>query len=71
MNQLIEYGLGQIRVSSVEIFQQSFDFPYASRLIGGVLRNETDPLFAWQFNPKAECPIGCRRMADGSCGTNR
>ncbi len=63
---LIQQGWGQIRVPSIEIFRQSFDLPNQARLLGGVLTNETDPLFFWQFNPDAPCPTGCAR-ANGTC----
>ncbi|KAI0334877.1 cytidine deaminase-like protein [Cubamyces sp. BRFM 1775] len=58
---LIEQGWGQIRIPSIEVFERSFDLPNPSRLIAGVLTNETDPLFSWQFNPSAPCPAGCAR----------
>ncbi|KAI8984994.1 cytidine deaminase-like protein [Trametes punicea] len=58
---LIERGWGQIRVPSIEIFRQSFDLPHPARLIGGILTNETDPHFSWQFNPEFPCPAGCAR----------
>lgn len=65
---LIEQGWGQIRVPSIEIFQESFDLPTRTRLMGGVLTNETDPLFLWQFNPDFACPAGCSRSnTTGSC----
>ncbi|RDX53018.1 cytidine deaminase-like protein [Lentinus brumalis] len=63
---LIQQGWGQIRVPSIEIFRQSFDLPNEARLLGGVLTNETDRLFFWQFNPDAPCPAGCAR-ANGTC----
>ncbi|KAF2489267.1 hypothetical protein BU16DRAFT_176568 [Lophium mytilinum] len=64
---LIEQGWGQIRISSTEVFRQSFDLSTQSRLIGPILANETDPLFAWQFNPAAPCPVGCARGEMGVC----
>jgi tRNA(Arg) A34 adenosine deaminase TadA len=64
---LIQAGWGQIRVSSLEIFEMSFDLPFQSRLMGNVLSNETDTFFKWQFDSEAECPIGCRRGEKGSC----
>ncbi|KAL0959726.1 hypothetical protein HGRIS_011418 [Hohenbuehelia grisea] len=66
IDSLIENGWGQIRVSSVEIFRQSFDFSTPARLIGNVLTNETDPFFLWQFNPDYPCPHGCSR-SEGTC----
>lgn len=63
---LIEKGWGQIRVSSLDIFKQSFDLPHVSRLMGEVLTNETDPYFLWQFDPSYPCPQGCERVG-GTC----
>ncbi|KAK7532049.1 guanine deaminase [Phyllosticta citribraziliensis] len=63
---LIRQGWGQIRVSSMEIFRQSFDLPNQARLIGDVLTNETDPYFLWQYNPDYPCPAGCERRS-GTC----
>ena len=63
---LIQHGWAQIRVPSIEIFRQSFDFPTQARLIGNVLANETDPLFFWQYNPDLACPHGCTK-ANGTC----
>lgn len=66
INTLIDKGWGQIRISSVDVFRQSFDLPNAGRLIADVLSNETDPYFSWQFDPESPCPDGCSR-ADGTC----
>lgn len=63
---LVAAGWGQIRISSVDVFRQSFDLPRQCRLIAGVLTNETDPLFAWQFDPGRACPAGCVRSG-GRC----
>ncbi|EXJ90444.1 hypothetical protein A1O1_03546 [Capronia coronata CBS 617.96] len=64
---LIAQGWGQIRVSSVDVFSQSFDLTYPTRLIGELLTNETDPYFLWQYNPSYPCPSGCHRGSSGSC----
>ncbi|EJD41720.1 cytidine deaminase-like protein [Auricularia subglabra TFB-10046 SS5] len=66
IDNLIALGWGQIRIPSIEIFRQSFDLPNAARILGNVLVNETDPLFAWQFNPDAPCPAGCVRSENGA-----
>ncbi|KAJ7060609.1 guanine deaminase [Mycena amicta] len=68
IDRLIENGWGQCRISSIDIFRESFDLPGPARLIGEVLTNETDPYFSWQFNPAYPCPSGCARTASGSCG---
>ncbi|KAJ5920794.1 guanine deaminase [Penicillium verhagenii] len=63
---LIEKGWGQIRIASVDVFEASFDLPYSSRLIGGVLTNETDPYFFWQYDRTYPCPQGCIRSKSGN-----
>ena len=63
---LIEKGWGQIRISSLEVFRESFDLGSATRLVGEVLTNETDPYFLWQYDPDYACPEGCARK-QGSC----
>lgn len=63
---LIRKGWGQIRISSVDVFEASYDLPSQSRLMGGVLANETDPYFMWQYDPSYPCPRGCSRTRDGS-----
>ncbi len=63
---LIARGWTQIRISSLEVFRQSFDLSGAStRLLGNVLANETDGYFAWQFDGGVECPAGCERRSEG------
>ncbi|CAJ2510689.1 Uu.00g063140.m01.CDS01 [Anthostomella pinea] len=66
IDKLVEKGWAQIHVWSLEIFQQSLDLPNPGHLIGGVLTNETDPYFSWQFDAAYPCPKGCSRV-DGSC----
>ncbi|KAJ7123822.1 guanine deaminase [Mycena crocata] len=66
METLVRNGWRQIRISSQEIFKQSFDLTDPARLIGEVLANETDPLLLWQFNPDFPCPTGCARSGS-SC----
>lgn len=61
---LIEKGWGQIRISSAEVFRQSFDLPNPSRLIAGVLTKETDPYFLWQYDSAYPCPAGCVRSGE-------
>lgn len=63
---LIKRGWGQIRIGSMEVFEQSFDLANPTRLIGEVLTNETDPYFFWQYDPDYPCPKGCERQ-EGSC----
>ncbi|KAJ7328811.1 guanine deaminase [Mycena albidolilacea] len=66
---LIQQGWDQIRISSLEVFRQSFDLPHPARLIGEVLTNETDPYLLWQFNPEYPCPMGCARGGSSSSCT--
>ncbi|KAI1210526.1 cytosine deaminase [Annulohypoxylon truncatum] len=63
---LVAKGWGQIRIPSVEVLRQSFDLPNPSRLVAGVLTNETDPFFFWQYDPAYPCPKGCARVG-GTC----
>lgn len=66
---LIEKGWRQIRISSKEVFEQAWEVQGAgTRFIGGVLGNETDGFFGWQFDPQARCPEGCGRREGGGCG---
>jgi hypothetical protein len=65
---LVETGWGQISITSEEVFQESMNLPKKTHLVGGVLNNETDPLFAWQFDADSPCPKGCGRSGEGkSC----
>ncbi|KAJ0385875.1 hypothetical protein COL922a_005464 [Colletotrichum nupharicola] len=64
---LVDMGWGQITVSSKEIFNQSSSLSSETGFLGGVLTNETDGFFSWQFRPNATCPQGCSRAASGRC----
>ncbi|KAF1813779.1 cytidine deaminase-like protein [Eremomyces bilateralis CBS 781.70] len=65
------YGTGEERLESLgwqtvgirsrEVLERSRDLSSRTRSVGSVLSNETDPYFAWQFNPMAPCPQGCLR----------
>jgi tRNA(Arg) A34 adenosine deaminase TadA len=66
IDSLIAKGWAQIRISSMDVFQQAFDLDSATRLMGDVLTNETDPYFFWQFDPDYPCPTGCQRSG-GRC----
>ena len=61
---LSEKGWDQIAISSKELFEKSEKLPKKTAWISDVLANETDDLFAWQFDESAPCPNGCAR--DGS-----
>ena len=44
------------------MFGESDKLPGRTRLVGGVLSNETDPYFSWQFDERFPCPAGCARI---------
>ncbi|KAL2796183.1 cytidine deaminase-like protein [Aspergillus keveii] len=64
IDRLVEYGFAQITISSEEVFAQAEGLSSDTALLGGVLAEETDRLFAWQFQD-GECPVGCSRAEDG------
>lgn len=53
-------------ISSEEIFQRSEGLHTNTTILGGVLANETDALFSWQW-AGGKCPTGCGRTVEGSC----
>lgn len=67
---LTEKGWSQIHISSQQVFGASTDLPSHTRLVGGVLANETDPYFSWQFDGRFPCPGGCRRSDAGDRNGN-
>lgn len=67
---LIRRGWGQIRIASADVFRQSYDMGATPRMLAGVLANETDGYFAWQYDPARGCPRGCRRV-EGVCSDER
>jgi tRNA(Arg) A34 adenosine deaminase TadA len=64
---LIAKGWSQITISSYDIFQQSLTLGTVTSYLEGVLENETDPSFSWQFSKSYPCPRGCSRNAEGVC----
>ncbi|OTB01568.1 hypothetical protein M426DRAFT_323330 [Hypoxylon sp. CI-4A] len=62
-------GWSQIQISSAEVFQKSSGLSPSGTLIAGVLTNETDPYFLWQYDAEYPCPKGCSRV-EGSCEAN-
>ncbi|KAI5844089.1 cytidine deaminase-like protein [Tricharina praecox] len=58
---LLANGWPQITIDSDELFARSTMLTPQTELVSDVLANETDPMFAWQFRPQAECPKGCHR----------
>lgn len=66
MDFLFEKGWSQISISSREVFERSAGAGGVTRLLGGILANEMDWLFEWQFDASKPCPEGCERNGD-SC----
>lgn len=65
---LLETGWDQMLPVSRELFGLNKGFRSSTVLYGDVLRNETDPLLSWQFQPAYPCPKGCSRDGDeGHC----
>ncbi|KAH8683148.1 cytidine deaminase-like protein [Tricladium varicosporioides] len=62
---LVEKGWNQISLTSEDVFEESTGLPSKTRLIGGMLSNETDPYFSWQFDGTYPCPSGCSRNDNG------
>jgi tRNA(Arg) A34 adenosine deaminase TadA len=66
IEKLVELGWSQIDISSVEVFERSGGLGSETSLLGGVLSEETDVYFGWQFDGSAPCPKGCERK-EGTC----
>lgn len=64
---LIKKGWSQIKLPAEEVFSKAGLLGNKTRLIGGVLANETDGYFEWQYDGGAVCPSGCERMGSGGC----
>jgi len=62
---LIEKGWNQINLPSKDVFAASTGIPGHTNIIAGILTDETDPLFSWQFDTAYPCPKGCARTEDG------
>lgn len=67
IEKLVHEQWSQIRIDSQYVFERSEDLGPSTRLIAGVLHNETDVYFGWQYNDHARCPPGCVRQARGQC----
>lgn len=59
-------GWGMISLSAQDLFAYAESLPTETSLLGGVLSNETDVFFGWQFDADADCPEGCQRFG-GLC----
>jgi len=65
IDDLLAMGWMQIDIRSKEVFTRSWPLRNGmTGLLGGVLKDTTDPLFSWQFNEDTECPGGCVRGGD-------
>ncbi|KAH8821618.1 cytidine deaminase-like protein [Xylogone sp. PMI_703] len=62
---LVTQGFTQIHISSEDIIRKSIDLPGTPRVVGGILANETDVYFGWQYQKDARCPEGCVRSKGG------
>lgn len=64
---LIDFGWAEIDIPAREVFARSQLVEPGTRLLQGVLANETDPYFAWQYS-NAACPGDCSRAKrSGRC----
>ncbi|KAK5192360.1 hypothetical protein LTR99_010512 [Exophiala xenobiotica] len=61
---LIAHGWPQIDLPSKEIFARSVGRSVRTRIVPEVLVNETEGLFAWQFDG-GDCPAGCAKKEGG------
>jgi len=66
---LSKMGWSQIPIPTSEILGSAKGVGLATgtRLVKDVLRNETDPFYAWQFDAEGKCPTGCVRGGKGGC----
>jgi tRNA(Arg) A34 adenosine deaminase TadA len=65
IQRLIELGWPQIDIESREVFGRAWRLGGRTEVVGGVLREEMDRWFEWQFRGGV-CPDGCMRR-DGGC----
>lgn len=63
IQRLIEMGWPQIEIGSREVFERAWRVGTKTGLVEGVLEEEMDKWFGWQFG-QGECPEGCRREGD-------
>jgi tRNA(Arg) A34 adenosine deaminase TadA len=67
LESLVAFGWQQIGIRAAEVFARSGLLPTVTELVPDVLAEETDPLFAWQYDANAPCPEGCRRAEGEQC----
>jgi hypothetical protein len=53
-------------LSAEGLFEYASELPTRTAILGGILANETDPYFAWQYSKGSECPPGCK-MVGSEC----
>lgn len=58
---LKEYNWTLISLSAEGLFKYTNGLPSKTAVLGGVLANETDAYFKWQFTGGSDCPPGCKR----------
>ena len=65
IRRLIELGWPQIDIGSGDIFDRAWRLGRKTEVIEGVLENEMDRWFGWQFRDGV-CPDGCMKR-NGHC----
>ncbi len=72
IDKLRAYGWTQIMISSRKVDRESLEggLTPPTIIIAGVIPEEVDPYFSYQFNATAPCPQGCSR-AGGDCVEER
>jgi len=65
IQRLIELGWPQIEIGSQEVMDRAWRLSGKTKVVEGVLREEMDRWFEWQFRDGV-CPEGCKRR-DGGC----
>jgi hypothetical protein len=65
---MVGMGWSLIDLRTEEVFERSGMLEGKTGLIGGVLSNETDDYFRWQYDDNMPCPGGCeRKEKQGGC----
>jgi len=65
IQRLIELGWPQIEIGSQEVMDRAWRLSGKTEVVEGVLGEEMDKWFGWQFSDGV-CPEGCKRR-DGGC----
>lgn len=66
---LSKFGWSQIGISTSQVLESAAEAGVAktTRLVKGVLANETDVFYGWQFRAEGKCPKGCAREKGRRC----